>query len=228
MGLFSKMKTLTGSVDRNLLETGILGFGVVLGVERTGISLGAEDDPSQVYVFTVEVAIDQGPRYTATCRQAVRATRMPRLMLPGAGVAVRVDPADYGRIVLSLGEDAPVVSRALSRDSLIRPAARIRRLGAPCRVAVVEAQPLGMRNQRGEDMYAFTLSVDADGRDPYQARVGSPVPAAALPLLYTGSTLPAKRMPAGDMREIVIDWQAALAREAPAGSATPAVTAPAA
>ncbi|HEX3834118.1 MAG TPA: hypothetical protein VHW04_19205 [Solirubrobacteraceae bacterium] len=38
-----------------------------------------------------------------------------------------------------------------------------------------------------------------------------PVPAAALPLLYPGKTVPAKRMPDGDEREVAIDLQAALA-----------------
>ena len=52
----------------------------------------------------------------------------------------------------------------------------------------------------------------AAGRAPYQVQVGNPVPAAALPLLYPGNTVPAKRMPEGDDRELVIDWDAALAQ----------------
>jgi len=61
-------------------------------------------------------------------------------------------------------------------------------------------------------MYAFILTVMAEGRSPHQIQVGNPVPAAALPLLYPGNTVPAKRMPNGDDRELVIDWQAALAQ----------------
>ena len=66
-------------------------------------------------------------------------------------------------------------------------------------------------------MYAFLLTMLAEGRQPYQIQVGNPVPAAALPLLYPGNTVPAKRMPDGDERELAIDWQAALTQlETPA------------
>jgi hypothetical protein len=61
-------------------------------------------------------------------------------------------------------------------------------------------------------MYAFVLTVMAEGRPPYQIQGGNPVPSAALPLLYSGKTVPAKRMPDGDDRELVIDWERALAQ----------------
>jgi hypothetical protein len=77
---------------------------------------------------------------------------------------------------------------------------------------IVETQPLGMRSSAGKDMYAFMLTVITEGRLPYQIQVGNPVPAEALPLLYPGNTVPAKRMPEGDDRELVIDWDAALAQ----------------
>ena len=58
----------------------------------------------------------------------------------------------------------------------------------------------------------IALTILAEGRAPYQIQVGNPVPAAAVPLLYPGNTVPAKRMPDGDDREVVIDWDAALAQ----------------
>ncbi len=89
---------------------------------------------------------------------------------------------------------------------------KMRELGVPCKAVIVRTQPLGMRNPNGDDMYAFALTILAEGRPPYQIQVGNPVPAAALPLLYPGNTLPAKRMPDGDDRELVIDWEVALAQ----------------
>ena len=167
-------------------------------------------------VFTVEVALDNVPRYTATCRQAVLATVLPQLMMPGATVAVRVDPDDHSRIALSLGEAPPTVTMAGSGDPNTGSAARILEDGVPCEAVIVETQPMGMRSPTGEDMYAFVLTVLAEGRPPYQIQVGNPVPAAAVPLLYPGNTVPAKRMPNGDDREVVIDWDAALAQIAAA------------
>jgi hypothetical protein len=210
MGLFDKMRNLTGSVPKELLERGLLGRGIIVSVQQTGVSTGVDFDPAHVCVFTVEVALDNVPRYTATCRQAVKATILPQLMMGGATVAVRVDPQDHSRIALSLGEEPPTVTMASSGDPNTASAARILDLGVPCKAVIVQSQPLEMRNPKGDDMYAFMLTVMAEGRPPYQIQVGNPVPAAALPLLYPGNTVPAKRMPDGDDRELVIDWQAAL------------------
>jgi hypothetical protein len=45
-------------------------------------------------------------------------------------------------------------------------------------------------------------------------QVSDRVSVDALPLLVVGTTLPAKRMPDGDDREVVIDWASALGRAA--------------
>jgi hypothetical protein len=214
VGLFNKMRTLSGSVPKELLEHGLLGRGIIVSVQQTSVSTGADFDPSHVCVFTVEVTLDNVPRYTATCRQAIRATILAQLMLPGATVAVRADPADHSRIALSLGEQPPVVTMAPagSGDPNVGSAARILDQGVPCRAVIVESQPLGTRSSTGKDMYAFRLTVlTADG-PPYQIDVGNPVPAEATPLIYPGSTVPAKRMAGGADHELVIDWDLALAQ----------------
>jgi hypothetical protein len=217
MGLFNKMRNLAGSVPKELLQNGLLGRGIVVSIQQTSVSTGVDFDPSHVCVFTVEVALDDVPRYTATCRQAVRATVLPQLMMPGATVAVRVDQNDHSRIALSLGEEPPTVTMASSGDANTASAARILEYGVVCTAVIVQSQPMGMRNPAGNDMYAFVLTVMADGRSPYQTQVGNPVPVNAVPLVYPGSTLPAKRMPDGADHEIVIDWDAALAQVEPAG-----------
>jgi hypothetical protein len=210
MGLFSKMRDLTGSVPKELLNEGLLGRGIIVGVQQTSVSTGSDFNPSHVCVFTVEVALDNVARYTATCRQAVNAVVLPQLMTQNATVAVRVDRNDHSRIALSLGEQPPTVTIANTGDSNTASAAKILEQGVPCKVVIVESQPLGMRNPKGDDMYAFSLTILAEGRPPYQIQVGNPVPAAAVPLLYPGNTVPAKRMPDGDDRQVVIDWEAAL------------------
>jgi hypothetical protein len=195
----------------NPLARRLLGRGVIVSVQRTGVSAGPEFDPDQPCVFTVEVALDNFPRYTATCRLAVKDTVLKELM-PGATVAVRVDPDDRSRVMLSLDERPPVVTVARAGDRNVGSAARILEFGVPCKAVIAETHALGLRNPRGDDMYAFMLTVIADGRPPYQVRVGNPVPMAAMPLLYPGNTLPAKRMADGDDHEVVIDWDAALVR----------------
>jgi hypothetical protein len=212
MGLFSKMRDLTGSVSKELLEHGELGRGIIAGVKQTGVSTGSDMDPAHVCEFTVEVALDNTPRYQATCRQAIRATILPQLLGGGVTVAVRVDPNDHQRIALSLNEEPPTVTMAGSGDPNTGSAATILAEGEPCRAVIVQSQPLGMRNPKGDDMYAFALTIMADGQPPYQVQVGNPVPANAVPLLYPGNTVPAKRLTGGDPRQVVVDWEAALAQ----------------
>jgi hypothetical protein len=210
MGILNKMRNLAGSVPKELLQNGELGRGIIVSIQQTSVSTGVDFDPSHVCVFTVEVALNNVPRYTVTCRQAVRATLLPQLMTPGATVAVRVDPNDRTRIALSLGEEPPTVTMA-SSGANTGSAARILEYGEPCKAVIVQSQPMGMRSSTGKDMYAFVLTVIADSRPPYQTQVGNPVPADAVPLVYPGNTVPAKRMPDGADHEIVIDWDAALA-----------------
>ena len=118
MGLLSKMRNLTGAVPKELLENGLLGRGIIVSVQQTSVSTGADFDPAHVCVFTVEVALDSEPRYTATCRQAVRATVLPQLMMPGATVAVRVDPQR------PQPDRAVARGAAADRDDVQRPATR--------------------------------------------------------------------------------------------------------
>lgn len=211
MGLFNKMRNLAGAVPKELLQNGLLGRGIIVSIQQTSVSTGVDFDPSHVCVFTVEVALDNVARYTATCRQAVKATVLPQLMMPGVTVAVRVDPNDRSRIALSLGEEPPTVTMT-SADPNTGSAAQILEYGSPCQAVIVQSQPMGMRSSTGKDMYAFVLTIMAEGRPPYQTQVGNPVPAYAVPLIYPGSTVPAKRMPNGADHEIVIDWDAALAQ----------------
>jgi hypothetical protein len=91
-------------------------------------------------------------------------------------------------------------------------AAQILAQGEVCQAVIVQSQPLGMRDQNGDDMYAFMLRVVAEGRTLSQIRIGNPVPAAALPLLQEGSVLPARLLHDGDDRDLAIDWQAAISR----------------
>lgn len=46
MGLFSKMRDLTGSVPKELLQDGLLGRGIVTDINQTSVSTGADFDPA--------------------------------------------------------------------------------------------------------------------------------------------------------------------------------------
>lgn len=210
MNVRSRTRNSTGSVSRELLEDGLLGRGVVVSVQQTSTTTGPDSDPAHVCVFTIEVALDTEPRFSASCRQAVRAAILPQLMLPDAVVAVRVDPDDHTRVALSPDEAPPAVTTAGSGDADVRSVVRILDEGVPCRALIVRVQALGLRSSGGDDLYAFVLTVMVKGRRPYQTHIGNPVPVEALALVYPGNTVPTKRMPDGRDYEIAIDWTAAL------------------
>jgi hypothetical protein len=208
MGLFKK---LTGGIDQKLLETGVLGRGVILGVRPSGTTLQSGNGlVERKCEFQVEVTLDGQAPYEATCTQRIPEVYLPQFQ-PGASVvAVRVDPQDPSKIVLDLASEAPTVR--VARDPNTASAADILASGRPAVAVIVQSQPLGMQNAEGVDIHAFVLTVMAEGQQPYQTQVGNPTPPDALPLLYPGSHVPVK-LGAGP-NEVVIDWRQALVEAA--------------
>jgi hypothetical protein len=208
MGMFKKLKQMTGSVDKDLLRNGLLGRGTITEVQQTRVSTGGDDAFSRpVCVFTVEVALDNVPVYTASCRQSVPITVLPRFVPGQTVVAVRVNPDNHDEIGLDLETNPPEVTMAQGQGAS---AADVLARGTPVRSVIVQTAPLGMKNPHGVDMHAFVLTVMPEGQKPYQAKVGNPVPDDAVPLLFPGSNLPAKVLPE-EPDGVVIDWDAALA-----------------
>jgi hypothetical protein len=105
MGSLGRAHDPTGSIAHGVPASGsLLGRGHIVSVQQTTVTTGSDADAPHECVFTVEVALDDASRYTATCRQSVRASQLVPLMLAGATVAVRVDSDDRSRVALSLGE----------------------------------------------------------------------------------------------------------------------------
>jgi hypothetical protein len=208
MGFLSK---ITGGPDKKLLETGILGRGIITDIAMTGTTIQTGNGLVQrTCVFTLEISLDGKAPYTATCRQRIPEIQIPQIQLGGTTVAVRVSPDDPSQVALDLNTAPPVVTTPGGKGD--HSAAEILATGEPARAVIVEFQPLGKRNPAGVDMYAYRLTVMPQGRDPYQIDVGNPTPPAALPFLFAGSRVPVK---IGSIpNAVVIDWTAAAAETA--------------
>jgi hypothetical protein len=208
MGFLSK---ITGGPDKKLIETGLLGRGIITEVRLTGTQIQAGGGLEQrVCVFTVEVSLDGRAPYTATCRQRFPEIHLAQIQPGMTTVAVRVNPDDLTQIALDLGTEPPVVTTPAGQGSTS--AAELLATGEPGQAVIVQYQPLGKRNPAGVDIYAYMLTVMPVGRDPYQIQVGNPTPPAALPYLFPGSRVPVKI--GADPNAVVIDWAAAAAQEA--------------
>jgi len=205
MGLFSKM---TGGPDKKLLETGLLGRGIITDLKLTGTTIQTGNGLVQrTCIFTLEVSLDGKDPYTATCKQ-----RMPEIEIaqiqPGAStVAVRANPEDLTQIAIDFNTSPPTVTAPAGTGQ--HSAAEILATGTPARAVIVESMPIGKKTQAGVDIYAFQLTVMPDGKDPYQIQVGNPCPPAALPFLFPGSKVPVKI--GTDPNAVVIDWDQAKA-----------------
>jgi len=208
MGLLSK---ITGGADKKLLETGLLGRGIITDVTLTGTTLQSGNGLVQrICLFTVEVSLDGRAPYIATCRQRIPEIELPRIRPGATTVAVRANPAELTQIALDFGTEPPVVTTPGGTGN--HSAADILATGEPAKAIIVEFQPLGKRNPAGVDLYAYLLTVMPEGRDPYQIQVGNPTPPAALPFLFAGSRVPVR---IGSIpNAVAIDWEAAAAQDA--------------
>jgi len=210
MGLMKKLKTSFGGDDPELMQNGLLGRAIVQNLSVTGssVQMGGQV-PEQVCVFDLMVYLDDTPPYQAQVKKRIPQYTIAQIMPGQSAVAVRVDPNDHSKIGIDLHTSPPDVRMAAGQGQAS--AADILENGNPCQAVIVQSQPLGMKNPKGLDMYAFVLTIMADGTAPYQIQVGNPVPAEGLPLIFPGSKVPAKYMPGAQKETVAIDWEAAVA-----------------
>ena len=105
MGLLSK---ITGGPDKKLLETGLLGRGIITDIKLTGTTLQSGNGLVQrTCLFTVEVSLDGRAPYTATCKQRIPEIQLPQIQLGNTTVAVRANPAELTQIALDFSTEPP-------------------------------------------------------------------------------------------------------------------------
>ena len=205
MGIFSK---ITGGPDKKLLETGLLGRGIITDVKLTGTTIQTGNGLVQrTCIFSLEVSLDGKDPYNTTCKQRIPEIEIAQIQPGASTVAVRANPDDLSQIAIDFNTQAPVVTTPAGSGN--HSAAEILATGTPARAVIVESQPIGKKNPAGVDIYAFQLTVIPDGKDPYQIQVGNPCPPAALPFLFPGSKVPVKI--GSDPNAVVIDWDQAKA-----------------
>ena len=209
MGFMKKLKTLKGEVDQDLLKNGKLGRAIIVNLAIGGTTVQTNNAPvERVCDFTLEVALDDTPRYEATAHQRVPEYALAEIQPGSSVVAVRVDAADPQRVAIDWATPPPTVRVAPEAGAIT--AADILANGESVKAVIVQSEPLGMQNQNGVDVYALVITLLPDGAPPEQLQVGNPVPSGAVPLLYPGSKVHARVMP-DNHQACVVDWDATLA-----------------
>jgi hypothetical protein len=212
MGFMDKIRAVGGGVSPELLQNGTLARGEVVNVEMTGMSVSRGDQVAtekQVCNVTLKVMMDNTPPFEAKVHQGIPVLVLRDLQSGSAVVAVRVNPNNHQEVAIDFNSDPPTVT--MSQEGPNRgSAAELLATGTPARAVIIQSEPLGMRSPAGLDMYAFVVTILCEGHAPYQTKMGNPVTAAGVPLIYPGSNLPAKVRP-GEEGEVIIDWDAAVA-----------------
>ena len=206
MGFFDRIgdafRGFTGGVDGQLLATGTLARGDLIGLDVSGTTIQINNGlVERKCTFTVMVHLDGQTPYQATCVQRIGEIYLPQLVPGQTALAVRVNPADPQEIAIDFATPVPTVALTASegKDS----AAWILANGSEANVVLVADQPMGMTSPTGDPVHALTLTIDK-GDQSYQVQVGNGVPNSALPLLYPGSKLHAKI--GEDANDVVVDW----------------------
>src|SRR5258708_38335961 len=136
MGLLSK---ITGAPDKKLIESGLLGRGIITDVQLTGTTLQTGNALVQrTCLFTVEVSLDGKAPYTASCKQRMPEIQIPPLQPCATTVAVRANPADLTQIALDFSTEPPVVTTPGGAGN--HSAAEILATGAPGQAVIVQFQ----------------------------------------------------------------------------------------
>lgn len=206
MGLFDAFRGVTGGVDNDLATNGIPGRGVLVGIQVNGAQVSFGPESYRVCDLQLQVFLDGGQPYVASCRQRVHEVILPQLG-GGAALSVRVDRNDASKVAVVFGEEPPIVTLAPPADG---GSATILAHGTEAEAVIVANQPLGLRNHEGHDVHLFTLTVTPPGAAPYQVQVGNPLPGAALPLVFPGARVPIK-VGADGPQSVAIDWERAQA-----------------
>lgn len=195
-------RNVTGGVDGDLITTGTLGRGDLLGIDVSGTTMQFGNGlVERKCTFTLQVYLEGEAPYQATCVQRVQEIYIPQLIPGQTALAVRVDPADRSKVAIDFNTEVPnvTVKSGEGRDS----AKWILENGTDAAVVLVANQPMGLTSSAGDPVHALTLAVDK-GTESYQVQVGNGVPNSALPLLFPGSKLHAK---IGDgPNDVVVDW----------------------
>ena len=209
MGLFSKIKDAASLVTGNDgIDNARIGRAIITNIQLTGTAITMGTIEQHVCQFTLEVALDDTPRYTAVCKHKLPVWTIAQIQPGATTVCVKVDPTDPSRVAIDWDTPAPNVR--MPQASAGGSAADVLARGLDCRVAVLQFQDMGMTNAAGLPIYAFALTVIPQGGKPYQVKIGNPVQHDAIPLVYPGAQLPAKVLPE-DPNSVVINFAAALA-----------------
>ncbi|WP_327584156.1 hypothetical protein OHA25_51500 [Nonomuraea sp. NBC_00507] len=195
-GLFGMIKDMAGG-NHDLRGNGMPAGAVILSMRDTGVTIN--DQP--MVAFDLEVRPESGDAYRVAHRQQI-----PRLLvgavLPGAHLAVYVDPQDRGRLLIDW-ERAPRWNSSGPGERVS--AADILARGVPAMVTVLGTfSTNGMTADNGDPILGLVLRVSGPNGS-YEARLAHRVPPQYLALIFPDTRLPAKIAPE-DPQKVAIDW----------------------
>jgi hypothetical protein len=156
MGLFDSIKGVSDAiaasgdlrhVDPQLMANGLAGTGRVTSIESTRMSFGSGANADPVVAFELEVRLPDREPYAVAFQQ-----RVPHLLvgaiLPGTGLAVRVDPADAQRVAVDFDQPPVPAGSTPAQQADSDPLGKLERLAKLHEQGVITDAELAEQKQR--------------------------------------------------------------------------------
>jgi len=216
VGIGARLGQVSG-LDKGLRATGVAGTATITSLAETGVTVNG----SPIIEFGLDVDTTPHAPYATTIRQ-----RTPRLLLgaflPGATVAVRVDPTDREHLAIDWEATTEVGSRPTTSTTTtpsttgVRDAEELLREGRHATALITSMEDAGDMSELGlvevgasgddDRLFIIGLEVKQAGMSPYDVRVAHPVPERLL-----GRVGPRSRVDVavdrGDDHAVAIDWK---------------------
>ena len=216
VGVGTRLGHVSG-LDKSLRTTGVAGEATITSLGETGVTVNG----SPVIEFGLDVDTTAHAPYATTIRQ-----RTPRLLLgaflPGATVAIRVDPTNREHLAIDWEAATEVESRPTTSTTTtppttgVRDAEQLLREGRHATALITSMEDAGDMSELGlvevgtpgddDRLFIIGLEVKQAGMSPYDVRVAHRVPERLL-----GRVGPRSRVDVAvdrdDDHAVAIDWK---------------------
>lgn len=205
----------SGQRAAKLAATGLVGTATIISVRDTGVTV----NQNPRVALQLQVALPGREPYTIEHKSTVSRLLTGRLA-PGATFACAVDPNRPDKMVIdwqspigagSLGVAGSPTPHTVSEmpAGQVGSAKELLATGQPGRARVAQTFETAIVTDDGDPVVGFVLDVTpADGRAPFQARIGHRVPKAMLARTVPGTSLSVRYDPDHPSQKVAIDWDA--------------------
>jgi hypothetical protein len=195
------------SQNSGLVKTGVPAPAVILNVEDTGVSM----NNSMQARLTLQVTPANRPPFQAVATTFVNRFQVG-LLVPGASVQVKYDPADITKVAveslsaaggaLNAANMQTIQSAVLAQDRYYE---QLRQTGEEALATILTAEETNIRAAEGGSMFRFTFNVTPRIGDPFRAETQAAIADTSRSKYTVGKQVYVRYDPYGDKKQVALD-----------------------